>query len=299
MPDLKQRRASVINGILGRDAVPPSIVKRGMASLEKALDRQFRELNRQRAALDRAHAPLRDKLLGPLRKDRAWAESVRKLRATQKTLQAQRAQPVKVPKKKERVFLGSIGGTRVPPFDFPWTWSATSGMPTVSTSADQNAGTMMVGIGTDLNNASSASARAALGIFFMSPTECLSHFKYWSNPALSFNWFDICTLASCHSDGFIGLYAAEFDFAGNQTSTPADQMIWLWSDDSWWSGATGQGSNSGFALSADFEVDANHFYNLWVWCGVDDSAAGWGTFSGSGSGSSLSVTVPSISWEVG
>jgi len=299
MPDHKKYRASVIKGILGHGAVPRSVIARSMADLEKALDRRFRELHQRRTALARAHAPLREKLIGELRNDPAWAASIRNLRDTHKSLASRRLAPPKVAAKKERVFLGSIGGTRVAPFDYPWTWSATSGSPNVSTSANVNSGQIVLGGSTNLNNGSSLSARGALGIFFSSPTECLSHFKFWSNPALNFDWWDICAFDSAHSDGFIGLYAAAYDWGGAQTDTPADQMISLWSDDSWWSGASDQGSNSGYPLSADFEVDANHYYALWVWCGINDSAAGWGTFSGSGSGADLKVTVPSISWEVG
>lgn len=299
MADLKRRRSSLIKGILGHDAAPRSIIQRSMADLEKALDRRFREVHQRRMTLARAQAPLRDKLLSEARKDPAWANSIRKLRGLDKSLHSARVLPPKLVKKRERVFLGSIGGTRVPPFDYPWTWSAATGTSTVSKSADVNGGQMSVSIHTDFDNSSSVSARAGLGIFFSSPTECLSHFKFWANPALNFNWRDVCDFDSAHSDGFIGLYAAAYDWAGGQTDTPVDQMISLWSDDSWWSGASDQGSNSGYPLSGDFEVDADHYYALWVWCGVNGSAAGWGTFSGSGSGSSLSLTVPSISWEVG
>jgi hypothetical protein len=299
MADLKKRKSSLVNSILGRDAAPHSVVLRGMADLEKMLDRRFRDLHKQRAESARVQAPLRDKLLGPLRKDPAWAESIQKMRAHQKSLQSRRSLPAKASLQKERVFLGSIGGTRVPPLDYPWTWNATAGSPSVSTSANVGSGQMSLNVSTNFDNGSSLSARAALGIFFQSPIECLSHFKFWSNPALNFNWWDVCSFDSAHSDGFIGLYATAYDLSGAVTGTPVDQVISLWSDDSWWNGASNQGSNSGYSLSADFEVDSSHWYALWVWCGVDNSAQGWGTFSGSGSGASLSVTVPSISWEVG
>jgi hypothetical protein len=150
-----------------------------------------------------------------------------------------------------------------------------------------------------VNGGSSASARAALGIFFTPPTEGTSHFRFWANPAFNFFWDDYCNLDSAHTDGFIGLYAGEYDWSGGFAGAPVDQMIWLWSDDSWWFGASNQGSNSGFSLSADFEVDNDHWYALWVWCGVDDSAAGLGGFFGSMSNSGLSISVPSMSWELG
>jgi hypothetical protein len=299
MANLKKSRTSIVEGILGHNAAPRNVVLRGMAGLEKTLERRLREVHRERMELSRANARLRDRLFGAQLRDVASEAAIREQRALVKKLRSRRVAPPQIPRKKERVFVGSIGGSRVPPFDYPWTWSATAGSPSVATSADVNAGQMNVREYSDVNNGSSASARAALGIFFTPPTEGTSHFRFWANPAFNYFWDDYCTLDSAHSDGFIGLYAGEYDWSGAQTSVPVDQMLWLWSDDSWWFGASGQGSNTGFPLSADFEVDNDHWYALWVWCGIDNSAAGLGGFFGSMSNGGLSVTVPSISWELG
>ena len=300
MADLKQHRAAMVNGILGCKAVPTKVVLQGMADLEKALERQLREAHAQRAEFSRANAAVRDQRLGPLARDRkTWAESAHRLRALEKTLRSKPVTAPPVAKKKERVFLGSIGATRVVPFDYPWTWKASVGGPTVFTSADVTAGTMRIHDKPNVNNPSSDGARAALGIFFSSPLECPAPFWFWANPAFSFFWWDTCQFAAGHSDGFIGLYAAAYHWSGAFAGVMVDQMIPLWSDSSWWWGASGSGSSRGYPLSGQFEVDSDHFYALWVWCGINDSSEGWGDISGSSAGANMAVNLPSISWELG
>jgi hypothetical protein len=299
MADLKQRRTSLVKTILGHDAAPRKVVLSGMADLEKMLGQRFHELRKQREESARASAPRRAVLIDSLRKDPAWAASIRKRRARQKSLRSRRATPPKVAQRKERVFLGSLGGTRVPPFDYPWNWSASSGSPTVSKYADVE-GNLDISMLTADNNSSSASARAAVDIFFSSPIDCRSNFRFWASPYVNFGWEEYCTLDSAHSDGFIGLYAASYDWSGNFTGTLIEQTISLWSNSSWWDDANGKGSSAGFSLSADFDVDSDHWYALWVWCGVDSSADGLsGTFSGSAADSDLAVAVRAISWELG
>jgi hypothetical protein len=48
--------------------------------------------------------------------------------------------------------------TVAPPYNWPWTWDATSGAPSVSAAANEKAGTISLSTWTDLNNSSSASA---------------------------------------------------------------------------------------------------------------------------------------------
>lgn len=297
MANLKKRRTSLVNGILGHDAAPRNVVLSGMAELEKTLDQHFRKLQKQRAQRARSSAPLRNKLLRLLGRDPAQAELIRNLRASRKR-PSRHVAPPRAVQQKERVFLGSLGGTRTAPSDYPWTWKATSGSPTVITKAALNPGFMGLSIDTG-DDSASASARAAVGIYFSSPIDCVSNFRFWASPSLAFDWHEYCSLDSADSDGFIGLYAASYDWAGNPTGTLVDQMISLWSNKSWWNDASGGGSNKAFSLSADFEVDSDHWYALWVWCGMDDSGDGFGIFSGSSASSELSVWLPAISWEVG
>jgi len=148
-------------------------------------------------------------------------------------------------------------------------------------------------------NDASGSARAAVGIYFR-PTTANGILRLTSNPAFNFSWWTYCVLASAHSDAFIGLYVGRYTLSGGFDGAPVNQQISLWNDDSWWAGAgSHSGSNSAFPLFAQFNVDRSHYYALWVWCGGRASGAGWGSaFWGSGAGSNLSVTVPSIFWEL-
>src|SRR6266700_3272514 len=125
MADLKKRRTSLVRDLLGHDPPPQKLVLRGMADLEKTLAQRFRELNEQRARLARANAPLWDNLRRLLGKDSAWAATVRRQRrASRKSLPSRRFSIPKPLQQKESVFLGSLGGTRVWPFDYEWTWKA-------------------------------------------------------------------------------------------------------------------------------------------------------------------------------
>jgi hypothetical protein len=156
------------------------------------------------------------------------------------------------------VFVGLNGGTRVVPFDYAWSWSAKSGSPpknAIDVAANTKYGNLLVNLDTG-ENAASVSARAAVGIFFRLPLWSLANFRFWTNPTVGFSWQEYCGFASVHTDGFVGLFAASYDWAGNFRATLVDQMISLWSDDSWWSGTSGSGEST-FPLSANFLVDSD------------------------------------------
>jgi hypothetical protein len=198
------------------------------------------------------------------------------------------------------LFPRAIGATLTPPYNWSWTWEAGNGGPEINTaSADSANGTWSVSNWTSFDNSSNASSRAAVGIFFRPPTEN-GILQVWSSPALNYDWGDWCVFDGAGSDGWLGLYVGEYAVdGGGFVSAPVDQQINLWSDNSWWSGVgSQQGSNSGYPLSAQLQVDSDHFYEIWVWGGTDVYGAGWGTFSGSGAGGDLSARIPSITWEL-
>jgi hypothetical protein len=300
MADLIKHRTSLVKGVLGHNPPPQKLVLRGMTDLEKALTQEFRERDQRRARLADVNAPLRDKLLAALGKDDpAWAAYVRKRRGSRELKPSARVTLPKIRRQKDRVFLGSLGATRVPPFDYQWTWSAKTGSPElVFPYARADIGGLITQVVTGKRKAS-ASARAAVGIFFQSPSECVSKFNFWANARLRFEWQTYSFLASSHSDGFIGLFAGSYDWAGNFNGTLVDQRISLWNDDAWWNGATDLDSSDGVSLAANFQVDPDHWYALWLWCGTHDSGDGDGTVSWGQAWSTLSIWAPSISWQVG
>jgi hypothetical protein len=95
------------------------------------------------------------------------------------------------------------------------------------------------------------------------------------------------------SDGWIGLYIGEYTLQGDFVQAVVDQQTRLWlltSDDGVFSG-----SNSGFPLTASCPVDNDHFYEIWVWAGVDATGYGGGLLNWGFADGTLNVHVPSIS----
>ena len=288
--------------LYGIEPPTPDEVRRGMGRLEEKLRAEFDERARRQAAQAERSAALREEVRAARpRRGRRESRPTAAVRRTKEAYQAAVSRTLATPSARsdsQRIFTACVGATVVPPYNWPWGWQAASGSPSLSVTPDEKGGTIWLSAWTDVNNSSSASAAGAVGIFFR-PFTANGILKIWSNPALTFDWGTWCTLASAHSDRWIGFYVGEYDVSGGFVGAVIDQQTRLWSDDSWWNG-TGQqsGGNNGFPISADFNVDDNHFYEIWVWCGVNVSADGLGVFSGSGAGADLYVAVPSITWEL-
>jgi hypothetical protein len=285
-----------IEALMGGKIAPERDAVRGMRALESKLAGEFKSHVDSRNRLAKAGQPLRQALAGQVSDEaRAAAKSLSAIHA-QRTKRRIPAPAVR--REQRRIYTGSIGATHVPPFDYQWTWSAQNGGARNFPVANRLTGELDVDCDTAMNNASSAWCRAALGIYFR-PVVTNGILRVSANPGFTFDWFTLCTLASAHSDAFIGLYVGSYTLAGGFESAPVDQTISLWSDDSWWEGAgINRGSNSGFPLFAQFNVDNAHWYAIWVWAGTAVNAAGWGTFSGSGAQGGIRAMVPSISWEL-
>jgi hypothetical protein len=220
--------------------------------------------------------------------DRSVAAAVKRARR-QAALGAKQKLPApKAAKVAGRERLGSIALTLVPPF-WPWQWSATSGSSaTATTSANGNAGTMGFMAYTG-DNGKTASTATALGYYFR-PLADNGVMFVMANPAVSYYLNTWTVFDSAHAGGFIGLYVGQYTLQGQFVGAVVDQQIDLSTV-----GGGSQGTNSGYPLFAWTPVDSAHFYEVWVWAGVDAEADGWSVFWGSGALSYGSVTVPSIS----
>ncbi|HEX6509982.1 MAG TPA: hypothetical protein VF221_20330 [Chloroflexota bacterium] len=296
----RRERGVPVDGLYGGIGIDPDDAERAMSELGERLTVEFSERQRLRDQLAAPMRAYRGPLLKVVSEDEQAAGAVSELRRLQTAARKARVSRPRIRKVEGGIFSGSIGATVPPPYNYRWTWSAVSGTPDDnSESADNTAGTMAYDLWADFNNSSSVSGRAAVGIYFYPPMQSGS-LQIWSTPAFNDDWGTWCTLDSAHADGWIGLYVGSYDLTGAPTGAVVDQQITLWSDDSWWSGAgEHKGSNSGYALHAGpIQVDQNHQYMIWVWCGGDVSAAGWGTFSGSGAGEDMNVSIPSITWEL-
>ena len=292
-------RALPFESFYGVELPARAAVLGGQRRAERELLREFRESTARSkqltAASNRTHAALLDSL----KKDKRTADGVRGLRQLHDRLSRQTLRVPTGPKASQRIFTGSIGGTVVPPYNYPWTWFSTSGSGSHTESANVSSGAIATRLNTGSEGSSYATDFASVGIFFYPQPDCPTQLQVWSTPAFNFNWWTICAFASAHSDGWIGLRVDTYNLAGALVGTPVYQKNSLWWDDSWWSGASNSGSNSGYPLYARLTVDKDHWYAIRVWCGGTVSAAGWSTFSGSAAQASISASVPSITWQLG
>jgi hypothetical protein len=285
-----------VEDLYGRKPASEASVRKGMVPLERELAEEFKAQRAEEEELARHMDVVRDGLLPERGKDRL-KQAVEGLKKLDAKANKAKLSPPDVEPHHQRIFLGSVGATVVPAYNYGWTWNAQSGGPALNVSANRNNGQISAYVASAGKNAN-GSARAAVGIYFR-PMTRNGILRLWSNPAFNYLWWTYCVMRSAHSSAYIGLYVARYTLSGGLDGVPVDQKISLWSDNSWWSGAgSHRGANSGYPLSAQFNVSSSFYYALWVWCGVRASGGGWGLFSGSGAGSRLNVTVPSISWEL-
>jgi len=277
--------------LLGK-AAPAAHARRGMRLAEQELQRRFKQRRDSVNGSAKALTPLAEAF------GQQNQEQLQKaLRSLKELDRRSGRRGVVVPKpmsEEARVFAGSIGIARVPAYDYQWTWSAKdNNSATASVAANAGGGQQSFSL---WNNSAGAHAwgAAAVGVYFR-PWTANGIVNLWANPAINYNWWTYCALASAHSDGWLGLYVGQYTLAGNLDRVPVDQQISLWSDDSWWAGAGGHtSSNSGYPLSAWFTVDSDHWYAMWVWIGGSIYGSGWGAFSGSGAGAQLSASTPAM-----
>lgn len=204
---------------------------------------------------------------------------------------------------RERIFSGSIGATRVPPYSWASAWRATRGDPMDDWGAANSTG--HVNGHLDMNALSAIDRPSSIWLTawagtYVHPMMEESILVMNSNPSITYSYGDECVTDGASTNGWIGLFVQEYDSQGIPSGVPVAQQISLWSDASWWSGIGEQfGSTSGFPLSAVTPVKHSHSYGVFVWCGLSCFAAGWGNpMWGSDSSGALTVRIPSITWEL-
>jgi hypothetical protein len=181
------------------------------------------------------------------------------------------------------VRLGSLSATFAPPYWGTWQTSNHGGDANSYATANAN-GTFYMGGFTPVNNNSGwATAAAAVGGYFQPPA-ANGILDIFANPSMSYDLQTWYVLDSANAGGFIGLYVGEYTLRGQFQGALIDQQISLAS----------LGGSSGLPLAASTWVDSDHFYEIWVWGGVNAEADGWHTFWGSAAQAYLSVYVPAI-----
>ncbi|MGZ3458514.1 MAG: hypothetical protein ACXU86_08415 [Archangium sp.] len=281
----------------GGKAPPESVGRRGMADLEHELVAHFeRELKRIEDAR-KLQARLQRPLRRALEKDADLAQVRRSLQEQERRAGKQQLQAPRAVEDRPRIFTGSIGAARTPPFDYGWRWSSLSGGAQISTTARLITGDMSFTIGNN-SHESAGKAAVALGIYLRPITES-SVASFFSTPFYDFMWWDYCFFDFAYSDGWLGLYVARYKLDGTFDGALVNQQLQLWADSSWFMGAGYHADfDRAFPLFARFQVDRSHYYLLWVWAGGMASSAGWDSFAGSGASSNLWVRIPSMTWQL-
>jgi hypothetical protein len=196
------------------------------------------------------------------------------------------------------LYTGSIAATRTPPYDWPWTWSATNGDADSSSVGSNNSSGAISAFEDNGDGGGAASGAAAVGIYFRPPLPGVGVLDVTANPVFNYSWWTYNVLDSSHSDGWVGLYVGAYALDGTFLGAPISTKSILWNEShSGFDSPDGKGSSSGYPLSCRFFVNSNEFYEIWGWCGGSSSGDGNHTFWGSWGGSSLNVTVPWIHWE--
>ena len=272
-----------------------------LAGMKVAEEEQARRLDAAResqTALADAVAPLQKSLaesLGP-----GFEEAAANLQRVEQDLSARELAVPDVPREEERIFPGSIGLTRTPPYDYRWTWSVHDGPgsvahdPEVSVAADNSTG----GLGFSLRTKGRANAWSANGVGVYYRPVYSGNLQVVAVPSFNFSWGTFCAGAPSHSDGWLGLWIGQYNVAGGFDRVVVSQQLLQWKDDSWfWDAGQRSGSNPGYPLTAWIPVSTARWYAIWVWSGGSVYGAGWGGFlaSGSSANSKLNVGVPLIS----
>jgi hypothetical protein len=287
----------MITRLLG-DKPPEEMLKASRERLDAMFRQQFAAAEESRQQRQRITQGFMQPFIEQAKQNKEHPLNVRRLGERSDELSQQRLYVPENAPVKQRIFLNSIGVTKTPSYDWPWTWSTTSGSPdTPQVNADNGRGTMHIGLHAGSNGGAAAGA-AAVGFLFRPTIQDIGILQITSNPALSYQWWTYNAFDSSHSDGWVGIYVGAYTLEGTQY-THIDQRSTLWDEShSFLSSPDGRGSNAGYPLSAAMFVNSQSFYEVWVWCGGSVSADGDHTFWGSWAGAFLDVSVPFIHLEL-
>lgn len=279
-------------------AVPEERVNRAMKAKEQAMEDLFQRQAAQKQELRAMEQQMRKPLLAMIDGDPDARAQLQELREISQRQQLPQLHPPKVLREYQRVSTTPIGITRVPPFDNRWPWSTSQGDCEVQVNADNQQGDMSFLLSTLHSHQGSAQAIVAVGIQLSPVANGTMH--VWANPAYSYRWVTNCNALHAESHGWIGLHVDSYDLVGGLAGSPVDQQIHLWDNGGWASGGSDSGSVDAYSLSANFFVDTDHHYIVWVRVGGSIEADGSGWFGSNSSAlATMAVTVPSIAWELG
>jgi hypothetical protein len=201
--------------------------------------------------------------------------------------------------------IGSLEATVVPPYDFTWTYENSSGPVQITTQARRSDGFVFCDVKCpEDGNESNGVGRSALGIFFQPILD--GKVRFSATPSLIFFWYTLCFLADARSRGAVGLQVYRFKLDGtldpSANNGPFDVHDYFATVDSeqWFSDSCQEEPHSGNlspAMTIEFAVSRNRFYNLWADTRVNANADGGGLFYDSAARAEMNGMVPKMTWK--
>jgi hypothetical protein len=289
------------------ETVPEEVALHGMTDLEKELTKQFHDKQKSRDETARLLKKIQSPLVNLISSDKNAASGMKEMREMLARRKMEKLMPTKVAKAKEERRIGlsqcEAYDNVVPPFNYQWTWKGVGGPgnPGDGVNANKESAIMDFYLVTDDYNdlRSYAAAAAAVGIYFR-PSFQEGTFQFWSTPSVRYGWADNAFFGSCHSEGWIGLYAGRYNLDGSFDGAPVyiKNSLWFNSIDWGWSYNHDENTLNNPIYSPQFNVDRDHWYAIWVWCGGSVDGDGVGPISFSTANGLLDVNVPSISWDL-
>jgi hypothetical protein len=188
-----------LESLYGGRIAPAEAVLEGMRPLEQALNAEFHEQqDRTLQVQGRLANELRSEPSGTVDAQRL-PETIRLARDRYSSIQDRELpSPVWAPET-QRIFTGSIGATVVPPYDYQWTWSATTAGATIQAlSADSSKGAVLFTKASFDADPASVSARGAVGIFFR-PVVTNGILRISSNPSVGTHPLILMVSSACMS----------------------------------------------------------------------------------------------------
>lgn len=247
------------------------------AAQQNARDKRQRDLSNASFEVIRRLAGEDPKLAASAKRIRAEAAAHAKKKLTL---------PDRPPRVPSRIRLGSISATFVPPFWGTWFSDGKQGDGWLGGGINVNgsSGNISLNVAAGDGGGGSAWEAAALGGYFQPPA-ANGILDIFADPSMGYDFQTWYFLASANAGGFIGLYVGEYTLRGQFQTALVDQQINI----------SSLGGSSSLPLAASIWVDSDHFYEIWVWAGVNASGDGFHTFWSSSASAQLSVWVPAIS----
>lgn len=289
---------------LTREAISSEIEREAIAAISRDIDKEESREAEKRREWARISAESRAIRREALAGDDRVAKVQAPLRAALEKWRDHKPVVPTVEPEEASLFVGSLGATIVPPYDFWWTSEKLDGPADLSTEARKTDGYLFSNAHCPSGgDASYGRAWSAVGVFFKPVIDGVVQLS--STPSIVSYWYTGVANADAHSAGKVGLRV--YRFVNGKQNPPDSYLIqhsailWDVASHADLLAVGGDGPNSdGFSphLTLEFNVSKDAAYNLWVYFKTGASADGGGLTYSSWARAEMNGPVPSITWRL-